>query len=955
MEPLEDMPNKQPSNEDAYEASALQDLFQQQATPVGKKLSFSSACPPTTGGNVTGTINRSRARGENVEVFLRIKPLLGAEEGQVPTMTVVDANSILVAAPSTSQAALSSRDEDDSRHMETEKADTKFTFSEVFKADSAQVEVFDAAMSPLVENLLHGKHSLLFAYGITNAGKTHTIMGNKDHPGLLPLALHRVFEGVEASGSKSEMEVKVSYLEIYNENVYDLMAIPDKRRGREILKLADRNGKVEVKGLKSHPVRDVDQALKIIHTGTKNRQVAETQLNTDSSRSHSVFAIHLINHLTGKSSRLYVVDLAGSERGKRTGATGGRLKESSMINTSLMHLMHCIETLRWNQQHPSAVPRLVPFRQTKLTRLFQELLVGEGSGRTVMIVNASAAAADYDETLTTLRYGALAREICKSKSTAGSRGTMLMAAAAKYAANGRRIASARARVTSSQTVSGKSSEHDSNGRRCEAGEAAADDEEDELEDLESAHTMMMLQTENRCLREALVQTEQQCIDLETDIREEVAAEMQDRLQEMESNFKLRQSSENEERQQQLQLQSLLVMKRRVEDGDGGTISVEDIEELVDQVKECEQEMSRMRGRHDQELAALRSTQGEDECDETTVSNLTIENESLRVELSDTKAELSSVVAEAEQFQVMLTTANVDSERRVELDAQLLQLEQHLKEEKEGAAIRDAAADAAADTLLAKLRGEEKKHTIQQQTMEQTLQQNSELKTEVVMLQKRLTEVLSHRKSHERYETEETNFSTVEENEVASDETKDETKDAVQTTANESTVAANAPSPPRRRSRRASNVTNNPPAVDKVATADALPVPVSDDVTPNKSVAAKKSKMGKRGKKFLKKMVLGYKRKETAEDVDAENPSALAPVKNHGNTRGTLMTETASEKSKQSSTPRTSLTADDVENMQSEMSTYLSQQLATQQSAVGGPTPIARRLRSRSRTSRTGAF
>ena len=130
-------------------------------------------------------INRSRARGENVEVFLRIKPLLGAQAEQQPTMTAIESNTVLATAPPASQASQSSRVEDTS----SQPADSKFTFTQVFRANSSQVQVFDAAMSPLVENLLQGQHSLLFAYGITNAGKTHTIMGTKDQPGLLPLAL----------------------------------------------------------------------------------------------------------------------------------------------------------------------------------------------------------------------------------------------------------------------------------------------------------------------------------------------------------------------------------------------------------------------------------------------------------------------------------------------------------------------------------------------------------------------------------------------------------------------------------------------------------------------------------------------------------------------------------------------------------------------------------------------
>ena len=158
----------------------------------------------------------------------------------------------------------------------------------------------------------------------------------------------------------------VTYMEIYNENVYDLLDQPpdkSKNEARKVCKLKEHNGQIHVKGLRELQVRSVDEARQVLRYGARHRQVAETMSNDVSSRSHSVFNIKLVPNI-GKDtdptdpsqvySKIAIVDLAGSERALKTKATGDRLKEASNINVSLMNLGRCLEALRWNQVLPFA-------------------------------------------------------------------------------------------------------------------------------------------------------------------------------------------------------------------------------------------------------------------------------------------------------------------------------------------------------------------------------------------------------------------------------------------------------------------------------------------------------------------------------------------------------------------------------------------------------------------------
>ncbi|XP_060582779.1 kinesin-like protein KIF20A [Ruditapes philippinarum] len=215
-----------------------------------------------------------------------------------------------------------------------------------------------------------------------------------------------------------KFSVWVSFAEIYNEQIFDLLElVPPKKKNyrRPCLKLSeDKNGSPYIKGLKHIQVNSADEAYKLLTIGQKNLQTACTKLNHNSSRSHCIFNIKIIrvidkdNPHAARVSMLSLCDLAGSERHGKTQTTGDRLKEAGNINTSLLTLGRCIETLRHNQAHKEN-SRIIPFRESKLTRLFQNFFVGQG--KAAMIVNVNQLASMFDETMHVFKFSAIASKV----------------------------------------------------------------------------------------------------------------------------------------------------------------------------------------------------------------------------------------------------------------------------------------------------------------------------------------------------------------------------------------------------------------------------------------------------------------------------------------------------------------------------------------------------------------
>uniref|UniRef100_A0A671Y6S7 Kinesin family member 13B n=1 Tax=Sparus aurata TaxID=8175 RepID=A0A671Y6S7_SPAAU len=280
---------------------------------------------------------------------------------------------------------------------------------------AGQEVVFQCLGESLLRNAFQGYNACIFAYGQTGSGKSYTMMGSGDQPGLIPRLCSALFERTQTEGRKEEsFTVEVSYMEIYNEKVRDLL---DPKGGRQPLRV--REHKVlgpYVDGLSRLAVASYKDIESLMSEGNKSRTVAATNMNEESSRSHAVFNIILTHTLKDlqsgtsgeKVSRLSLVDLAGSERAAKTGAAGERLKEGSNINKSLTTLGLVISALA-EQGTAKNKNKFVPYRDSVLTWLLKDCL--GGNSRTAMVATVSPAADNYEETLSTLRYADRAKNI----------------------------------------------------------------------------------------------------------------------------------------------------------------------------------------------------------------------------------------------------------------------------------------------------------------------------------------------------------------------------------------------------------------------------------------------------------------------------------------------------------------------------------------------------------------
>mmetsp|Transcript_40600 Transcript_40600/g.128037 ORF Transcript_40600/g.128037 Transcript_40600/m.128037 type:complete len:750 (-) Transcript_40600:234-2483(-) len=284
-----------------------------------------------------------------------------------------------------------------------------FTFDQVYDHATDQQFLFETTARPIVDSVVQGYNGTVFAYGQTGTGKTHTMEGlwePAEMRGIIPRSFCHIFESIEVTHDQNFL-VRASYLEIYNEEVRDLLS-KDPKNKLELKEDVERG--VYVKDLTSYVVKGVTEMENVLLAGKKNRSVGATLMNQDSSRSHSIFTIIIessATHADGskhiRAGKLNLVDLAGSERQSKTGATGERLKEATKINLSLSALGNVISAL------VDSKTSHVPYRDSKLTRLLQDSL--GGNTKTVMVANLGPADYNYDETLSTLRYANRAKNI----------------------------------------------------------------------------------------------------------------------------------------------------------------------------------------------------------------------------------------------------------------------------------------------------------------------------------------------------------------------------------------------------------------------------------------------------------------------------------------------------------------------------------------------------------------
>lgn len=302
--------------------------------------------------------------------------------------------------------------------------DRTFTFDRVFGTNTQQEHLFQTAIVPIVQEVLEGFNCTIFAYGQTGTGKTYTMTGGMedlayhsrdldDKAGVIPRAIQHIFGALESA--EAEYSVKASFLELYNEEITDLLA-PDDANGaliggteRKMTLMEDGKGGVLVRGLDEVIVKNSSEIYSILERGTSKRRTAETLLNKQSSRSHSVFTITLhIKESTPegeeliKCGKLNLVDLAGSENISRSGAKDKRAREAGEINKSLLTLGRVISSLVEHQGH-------VPYRDSKLTRLLRDSLGGRT--KTCIIATVAPSMNCYEETASTLDYAHRAKNI----------------------------------------------------------------------------------------------------------------------------------------------------------------------------------------------------------------------------------------------------------------------------------------------------------------------------------------------------------------------------------------------------------------------------------------------------------------------------------------------------------------------------------------------------------------
>eukprot|EP01006_Ploeotia_vitrea_P043586 TRINITY_DN66747_c0_g1_i1.p1 TRINITY_DN66747_c0_g1~~TRINITY_DN66747_c0_g1_i1.p1 ORF type:complete len:816 (+),score=140.21 TRINITY_DN66747_c0_g1_i1:53-2500(+) len=291
----------------------------------------------------------------------------------------------------------------------------KFTFDRNFHDNVLQSDVYDYTGAQIVEDVFKGYNGTIFVYGQTGSGKTYTMMGpslngiqgycdDEMYKGIIPRVVEQIFTNVEEAEENVEFTIKVSFVEIYMERIRDLFD-PTKTNLQLHEDFRSARG-VYVADATEAYVSDADEVFRLLREGASNRAVASTRMNDESSRSHSIFCITITQSrakLDQRTGKLFLVDLAGSEKVGKTKAEGLQLEEAKLINKSLTTLGMVINSLTDKKSTH------VPYRDSKLTRLLQDSL--GGNSRTTLIVCATCAKYNDQETLSTLRFGERAKSI----------------------------------------------------------------------------------------------------------------------------------------------------------------------------------------------------------------------------------------------------------------------------------------------------------------------------------------------------------------------------------------------------------------------------------------------------------------------------------------------------------------------------------------------------------------
>ena len=331
-----------------------------------------------------------KEKTQNIKVIARFRPLISLElelgEAKINWFSMPNEKTISVNKDSVPE---------------------NFTFDGVFSVDTQQTEIFESLGRPIVEDVLSGYNGTVLAYGQTGSGKTFTMMGSDIFDpslrGLIPRAVSLIFDSLSIQSPDIECTIKCSMLEIYKENLQDLLV-----RGPKLKIKENKSKGLYVDGLSEIYVVCEEEILNAIAIGEKNRSIACTKMNQQSSRSHQIFMIEVGQKLPNGSFKrgvLNLVDLAGCEKVNQTGATGEKLEEAKKINLSLSALGNVIKALTSGADH-------IPYRDSKLTRLLQESL--GGNYKTSLVVNCSPHPRNIEDSINTLKFAQRAKTIKNS-------------------------------------------------------------------------------------------------------------------------------------------------------------------------------------------------------------------------------------------------------------------------------------------------------------------------------------------------------------------------------------------------------------------------------------------------------------------------------------------------------------------------------------------------------------
>ena len=342
----------------------------------------------------------------NIKTFLRLCP---TDEPYLLYQIIEDSTKLKVTYQSEDSTSTKNKIKSNSKINTSSKRNQQiqeYKFTKIFDSSSTNNDIFNEVTLPLIDDLLiRNKSSLLFTYGISGSGKTFTINGNESSPGVLPLAITLIF--IKLLDMENPPNLSCSYIEIYNECVYDLFSSTKNK-----LQIKEKHKTFYLDNCTNIEVTSIDEFDTILNEAGLRRKINKTLLNDSSSRSHTIFKIMLS---TGAS--MSIVDLAGAERSKRADTRGIEFQETCNINTSLMTLGRCIDAMETNSKYIQPEKKIpVPIRESKLTKLFQEYFTGEQNVIMISTVKMSNDKNDIQENKNVLAFACKAKRVSPIRS-----------------------------------------------------------------------------------------------------------------------------------------------------------------------------------------------------------------------------------------------------------------------------------------------------------------------------------------------------------------------------------------------------------------------------------------------------------------------------------------------------------------------------------------------------------